>query len=144
MTGVEINFITRDSLKALELYKKIFDIEVVEKTDFEVGKNEVIFTLYGTRFHMLDENPAYGLLSPKEGTHNTIWYNVLVEDIKATWDKAMENNCTTIQPVTLMEDFGVSNAMFVDTYGYVWMLHQLHEVKSYDERIAAIKKMEEQ
>ena len=35
-----------DSLKALELYEKIFDIKRVEVSNFPKGENEVIFTLY--------------------------------------------------------------------------------------------------
>lgn len=31
--GTEIDFVVKNSLKALELYKEIFDIEVVEATD---------------------------------------------------------------------------------------------------------------
>lgn len=42
--------------------------------------------------------------------------------------------CTVIQPVTELTDFGVSNAAFSDTFGYVWMLHQMHRVVSYEER----------
>lgn len=60
--GTEIDFVLNDSLKALELYQTIFDeIQLIEATDYPRGNNEVIFTLYGTRFHMLDENTSLGL-----------------------------------------------------------------------------------
>ncbi|WP_417397380.1 hypothetical protein [Halobacillus campisalis] len=59
MVGVEIDMVVKDSLKALELYEEIFEIERVEVSDFPRGKNEVIFTLYGVHFHMLDENPEF-------------------------------------------------------------------------------------
>lgn len=60
--GTEIDFVLNDSLKALKLYQTIFDeIELIEATDYPRGNNEVIFSLYGTRFHMLDENPPLGL-----------------------------------------------------------------------------------
>ena len=59
MTGVEIDMVVTDSLKALELYEKIFEIERVEVSDFPKGENEVVFTLYGVRFHLLDENPNF-------------------------------------------------------------------------------------
>ena len=60
MTGVEIDMVVEDSLSALELYEKIFDVERVEVTTFPKGQNEAVFTLYGVRFHMLDENPDFG------------------------------------------------------------------------------------
>lgn len=68
--GVEFDFVVKDGKAALKQYKSIFDVEVVEETDFKTGNNEAVFTIYGTRFHMLDENPEYQLFAPKEGKHN--------------------------------------------------------------------------
>lgn len=135
MVGVEIDMVISDSLKALELYEKIFEIERVEVTDFPKGENEVVFTLYGVRFHMLDENPNFGLKAPEPDKPNTIWFNILVPDIKETFSKAISAGCTEIQPVTEMPDFGLSNAIFADTFGYQWMLHQIHKEVSFEERI---------
>ncbi|MBB6451406.1 PhnB protein [Geomicrobium halophilum] len=134
MVGVEIDMVVTDSLKALELYEKVFDIERVEVTDFPKGKNEVIFTLYGVRFHMLDENPEFHLIAPKPDDPKTIWTNVTVPDINETYTKAMDLGCTEVQPVTEIPDFGVSNAIFSDTFGYLWMLHQIHKEVSFEER----------
>lgn len=135
MVGVEIDMVVSDSLKALELYEKIFEIERVEVTDFPKGENEVVFTLYGVRFHMLDENPNFGLKAPEPDKPNTIWFNILVPDIKETFSKAISAGCTEIQPVTEMPDFGLSNAIFADTFGYQWMLHKIHKEVSFEERI---------
>lgn len=135
MVGVEINMVVKDSLAAYELYRRIFDIELVEKSDFPVGSNEVVFTLYGVRFHMLDENPDYHLFAPKADQSQSIWYNVLVEDINETFSKALGSGCQVIQEVTTMEAMGVSNAVFRDPFGFVWLLHQIHRVVSHEERI---------
>jgi len=136
MVGVEINMVVADSLKALELYEKIFDdIKRVEVTNFPKGENEVVFTLYGVRFHMLDENPKFGLVAPDPDKPNTIWFNILVPDIQETFSKAINVGCTEVQPVTEMPDYGVSNAIFTDVFGYQWMLQQIHKEVSYEERI---------
>jgi PhnB protein len=134
MVGVEIDMIVTDSLKALELYEKIFEIERVEVTDFAQGENEVIFSLYGVRFHMLDENPQFEMIAPKSGDPKPIWFNIMVPDIKKTYEKAMSEGCAEVQPVTEMPDYGVSNAMFSDTFGYLWMLHQVYKEVSFEER----------
>jgi len=134
MVGVEIDMVVTDSLKALELYEKIFNIERVEVTDFPKGVNEVIFTLYGVRFHMLDENLKFELRAPKPEDPKTIWFNILVPDINETFTKAINEGCTVVQAVTEMPDFGVSNAIFNDTFGYIWMLHQIHKEVSFEER----------
>ena len=134
VTGVEIDLVTSDSLKALELYEKIFEIERVEVTGFPKGENEVIFSLYGVRFHMLDENPEFQLIGPKTGDPKPIWFNIMVPDISATYSKAVSAGCTEIQPVTEIPDFGVSNAIFSDPFGHVWMLHQVHKEVSFEDR----------
>lgn len=133
--GVEIDFIVSDSLGALALYEKIFEVERVEVSDLPLGENEAVFTIYGTRFHMLDENPEFQLYAPKEGHAITQWINVSVPDIHATYAQAMEAGCTEVQPVVDLPDYGVSNASFMDPYGYHWMLHQIHEEVSHEERI---------
>lgn len=134
MVGVEIDMMVPDSIKALELYEAIFAVERVEVTAYERGLNEAIFTLFGTRFHLLDENPEYGLVAPKENEGKPMWINVLVPDIQAVYKKAIENGCTSFQPVTEMTEMGVSNAIFSDPFGFVWTLHQIHREVSFEER----------
>ena len=134
MVGVEIDMVVSDSLKALELYEKIFDIERIEVTDFAVGENEVVFTLYGARFHMLDENPGFEMIAPKPGDPKPIWFNIMVPDITKTYSQALDAGCTEVQPVTDIPDFGVSNAIFSDPFGHLWMLHQVHEEVGFEER----------
>lgn len=136
MVGVEIDMVVADSLEALELYEKIFDdIERVEVTDFSKGENEVVFTLYGVRFHLLDENPQFGLTAPDPEKPNPIWFNIAVPDIQETFSKAVRAGCTVVQPVTEVLDYGVSNAVFTDIFGYQWMLQQIYREVSYEERM---------
>lgn len=135
MVGVGIDFVVPNSLDALALYEKIFEVERVEVTNFDQVQNEAVFNIYGVRFHMLDENPQFGLKAPGEDGVQSIWFNVLVQDIKETYQKAMDAGCKEIQSVTKMEEFGISNAVFSDPYGYVWMLHQLHKVVSFEDRV---------
>ncbi len=134
MIGVEINLVVTDCLSALALYEKIFDIERVEVTDFSKGENEVIFSLYGTTFHMLDENPEFSLIAPQPDDPKSIWFNIMVPDINSTYDKAISEGCTEIQPMTELPDYGVSNAIFSCPFGHVWMLHQVHSEVSFEER----------
>ena len=134
MIGAEIDFVVSDSLKALKLYEKIFDLERIEVTDFPQGENEVVFSLYDVRFHMLDENPEFEMIAPKPGDPKPIWFNIMVPDIKKTFSKAIDEGCIQVQPVTEMKEMGVSNAIFIDPFGYLWMLHQVHKEVSFEER----------
>lgn len=136
MTGIELDMVVPDSLEALDLYEKIFDLERIEVTDFDKGQNEVIFSLYDFNIHMLDESPDIGLNAPSDNSLLPMWINVTVPDIEETFTKAMDAGCTDIQPITEVADFGISNAIFVDPYGYQWMLHQVHKEVSFEERNA--------
>jgi len=134
MIGAEIDMVVPDSLLAKELYEKIFDIKLLEVTDFSKGENEVVFLLYDVRFHLLDENPQFEMFAPKPGDPKPIWFNIMVPDINETFSKALNEGCTQVQQVTEMKDMGVSNAIFSDPFGYLWMLHQVHKEVSFEER----------
>ena len=135
ITGVEIDFVVKDSKVALEQYSSIFEVVIVEATDFKLGNNEAVFTIYGTRFHMLDENPKYQLFAPKEDSNQSFWFNIVVPNIQVVFDKAVATGATIIQPITKMEKMDISNAMFLDSFGYVWMLHEIHQEVSFEDRV---------
>jgi len=59
-------------------HAKVFEIERVEVTSFPKGENEVVFKLFGVRFHMLDENPKFDLKAPNPDELKSIWFNILV------------------------------------------------------------------
>lgn len=126
MTGTEIDFVVPDSILALDLYRKIFDVAVIEATDIKKGQNEAVFSIYGTRFHMLDENHEFHLFSPQPGAPVSVWFNIFVADINPVHDKAVSLGCAEIQSPAEMPEMGVSNSMFTDPFGYIWMLHQIH------------------
>ena len=135
MRDIEIDFVVKDSLAALKCYERLFDVERIEVTDLKTGENEVVFSIHGTKFHLLDENPAFHLKAPESGRPISMWINVTVPDIKGTYKKAIEAGCVEVQPVVELAGYSVSNASFMDPYGYHWMLHQVHEVVSREERL---------
>ena len=135
MRDIEIDFVVKDSLAALKCYERIFDVERIEVTDLKTGENEVVFSIHGTKFHLLDENPAFHLKAPESGRPISMWINVTVPDIKGTYKKAIEAGCVEVQPVVELAGYSVSKASFMDPYGYHWMLHQVHEVVSREERL---------
>lgn len=135
MTGVEIDFIVSDCLAALELYEGVFPIERIEVTALPKGQNEAVFLLFGVRFHMLDANAEYGMEAPGEGGVGPMWFNVMVPGIEETFAAAAAAGMTVVQPVTRIDEMGVSNAILADPFGYTWMLHELHEIVEFDDRV---------
>lgn len=133
MNTIELDMIVTDSLVALRTYRSVFDVAVIQETSFDPGLNEAIFSIYGLTIHLLDENPDYQLAAPKENQIFPFWINVTVSDINITFNKALNAGFTEIQPITNIPDFGVSNAVLQDPFGYQWMLHEVHEEKSQEE-----------
>ncbi len=127
MRNVEIDFVVKDCKKAIDLYTKIFDVEIIQVTELERGLNEAIFEIYGVRFHMLDENPDYMLIAPKENEGRPVWFNITVEDIKKTFENAISLGCNVISPITEIPTHNAFNAMFSDEFGYIWLLHEMKE-----------------
>ena len=143
MIGLEIDMVVTDSLAAFVLYKTVFDAQEIEITSLPKGLNEVVYTMFNTRFHLLDENTEYGLHAPKEEQTQSMWCNLVIEDIVQTVQKAEETGFHIIQPVTHVEDYGVMNAIIADPFGYVWMLHQIVKELSFKERNRIMKNMSE-
>ena len=125
MIGLEIDMVVTDSLAAFALYKAVFNAQEIEITSLPKGLNEVVCTMFDTRFHLLDENHEYGLYAPKEKQTQSMWCNLVLENIVGTIQKAEEAGFRVIQPVTHITDYGVMNAIIADPFGYVWMFHQL-------------------
>jgi uncharacterized glyoxalase superfamily protein PhnB len=134
VAGVEIDVVVTDCIEALKLYQSVFDLDHIGATAYSQGLNEAMFSMYGTHFHMLDENPEAHLIAPKPGDPKPMWINVIVPDIRETYGKAIAAGCEEIQEPINMEPLGVTNAMFSDVYGYIWMLHEIHREISFEER----------
>ena len=49
-----------------------------------------------------------------------------VSNIEETFSRAIDSGCTQIQAITYLPDHGMSNAMFKDCFGYIWLLHEIH------------------
>lgn len=124
MKSIEINFVVSDCKKAVLLYEKIFDIKLINLTNLEKGLNEAVFSLHGLDIHILDENPEYMLLAPKENEGVPMWINVTVENIVETFDNAIVNGCTIIKAISEVKP-NLYNAMFKDEFGYIWLLHEV-------------------
>jgi len=140
ITGVEINMVVKDSIMALKFYEKIFDVERIEVSDFGPQGSEAVFTIYGTRFHLLNENHNFHLYAPQEGQPQSMWLNVAVPNITTTYEAAMDAGCKEIFAINDMPDFGLKNAMFADPFGYGWMLHQIDRIVSHEERMAILSR----
>lgn len=131
-SGLAIAYVVQDLPAALTSYANIFPIKHLSQAN---DHSEAVFSLFETRFQLIAENPDEGLYSPGEGEGMPFWFNLVVPDLQTVWEKAMAIDCQTIQAPIHMEQMGITNAMFADSEGYVWMLHEIHEVVSFEDRV---------
>ena len=75
----------------------------------------MVFNILGVQFHMLDENKEYGLYAP-QNKQNSMWCNLLFEDIENIFNKCKEKGFSVIQPLTELKEFGVINAMYLTLF----------------------------
>ena len=134
MRDVEIDIVVPSSIEALALYKQIFDIEIDRETKFDSESKEVFFKMYGVCFHLLDEDPEQSLFAPKKADSKPIWINVTVPNIEEVYTRAMDAESIEVQGITLLEAFGLRNAVFMDRLGYKWMLHQKNREVCFEDK----------
>ncbi len=74
--------IVTDRLATLKLNESIFEVEPIAIADFQKELNEVIFDIYGMRFHILNENRKFQMFAPEENDSNPICFNIVVSELK--------------------------------------------------------------
>jgi PhnB protein len=121
---LEIDMVVEDALGAAEFYKDLFNAKILSKTDLDKNSNEAMVIIAGTEIRILNENKDYNLFAPSKDMNSAMWINLFVDDIESLFKKAIDMDCTSIQPVTKFEEVKVKNAVFSDKYNHVWVLNQ--------------------
>lgn len=120
---LEINMVVKDAKESAELYKELFDADILSKTDLEKETNEIIMRIGGVEIRVLNENKDFGLIAPTKGTVSSMWVNLIVDDIEALIKRATELNSHIISPITKFENNAI-NAVFSDKYNHTWVINQ--------------------
>jgi PhnB protein len=105
---------------AIEFYKKAFG--AVENLrllmpDGVIAHAEIM--IEGTLIMMAEENPDWGTRSPLSLGGSPVTLSIYVEDVDASFSKAIEAGATMVMPVK-DEFYGDRIGQVVDPYGYKW------------------------
>jgi PhnB protein len=108
--------------QAIEFYKSILGAEErmsMPGPDGKVGHAEL--TLGDSVIMLADEFPDMGALSPKSVGGSPVALHVYVEDVDATFEKAIKAGATVLRAV---EDkfYGDRGGEFEDPYGHRWSI----------------------
>ncbi len=121
--SVTPSFSFKDSLKALEFYKKAFSAKILEVFPNLNGPGimHAVMEIGNSRMMMGDEMPNQSCKSAESLGASPISLFLYVEDCDATFKQAVEAGCKVTMP--LMDMFWGDRAGNVqDPFGYTWMI----------------------
>lgn len=121
---LEINMVVKDARESADYYESLFGATIISKTDLDSELNETNMEIGGVDIKVLNENKDYGLIAPTSGSVSSMWINLIVDDINAVCDKAVELGCNMISPVTEFPEMKAINAVFSDRYNHTWVINQ--------------------
>ena len=121
---LEINMVVKDARESADYYSSLFGATILSKTDLDSDINETIMELGGVEIRVFNENKDPGLVALTSESVSSVWINLIVDDIKATGDKAVKLECNMISPITEFPDVKAINAVFSDRYNHTWVINQ--------------------
>ncbi|MBO0827345.1 MAG: VOC family protein [Streptosporangiales bacterium] len=114
--------VVTDGANAIEFYQRVFDAEVVSRNDMPDGSVAHAEIRIGDSILQLsDPNPEYGLVSP--GTDDAVSASLAlyVEDVDATFAKAVDAGATVREPPQTFVT-GDRFGSILDPYGRRWAI----------------------
>lgn len=134
MSELTLNLVVSSALEALEYYEVVFGGERLEVYDFPESNayNEANLKVGGVKLRLIDENPEFECYPPKVDEVDSIWLQIMVEDVEGCLAKAVELGGTLEQAI--QEFMGTLNGQFKDPFGYTWTVNKIIREVSYQER----------
>ncbi|WP_262695678.1 VOC family protein [Kordiimonas aquimaris] len=121
--SVTPSLIVRDAANAIAFYADVFGATELSRTYGMDGITILTAALKvgDSIIHISDEMPLYGIVSPTSigGTASAL--QVYVEDVDATWERAVAALSVVLLP---LEDayWGERTGKLIDPYGHVWTI----------------------
>lgn len=112
----------RDTVAALDFYRRAFGAELVMKLDMPGGKIAHAEVRIGDSIIMMsEENEEWGNKSPQSLGGSPMFLMIYVPDVDAAFTKALSAGATQVRPV---EDqfYGDRTGTLKDPFGYQWTI----------------------
>jgi PhnB protein len=112
--------VVRDAAKAIDFYKEAFGAEELLRMPAPGGKIGHAELKMGDAHVMLsDEWPETGAVAPKKGERPPVSILLYVDDVDATFEKAVKAGAKAIRPVE-NQFYGDRSGQIEDPAGHVW------------------------
>ncbi len=131
-----VNIIASDAIKACDLYKHVFDGVVGDIYEFpkRPQSNEANISIGNLHLRIIDENTDFECFSPKNNKTSPMWFQIDVKNIDVTCKKALDSGMKI--NTDIQEHLGQKFIEVIDEYGYTWVISQIINEVSYEERMA--------
>jgi PhnB protein len=112
----------KSGIKDISFYSKAFDAVELRRFSNEDGSIHVAeLSIHGRLFHVHEEKPTGGHLSPEDAKGTTVLVGLFVPDVDAVMEKAVAAGATVLSPATSYE-YGYRQADIKDPFGHHWLI----------------------
>lgn len=121
-----IDCVVKDAIKAYQTYATVFETRLIEssKNLSNLSFNEVIFEIEDMQFHLFDANPQMGWQVPDSNAVQSMWFNIVVNDANALFERAISAEFEVVVPLMKDEELGIWNGVVKDPFHYSWVIEQ--------------------
>ena len=108
--------------RALDYYKQAFGASELFRMDAPGGKiGHAEIQIGDSRVMLSDENPAWGAKAPTPGVSPPVQLMIYVEDVDATFKRALAAGAKETQPIK-NQFYGDRSGTLTDPFGHVWTI----------------------
>jgi PhnB protein len=124
---------TKGAARAIEFYHQAFGAaETYRMVDDQGRIGHAELDIDGIVLMLADEHPEYGILSPETVGGTGLGLTLPVDDVDATYERALDVGATGLRPPA-DQFYGERSATLTDPFGHRWTLTQPVEELSLDE-----------
>ena len=118
-------YVGKNGAEAVEFYKKAFDAIELRRWSNDDGTVHVSeLEIGGAMFHIHEEKPGAGQLSPGLCGGVTAIMGLMVPDPDAVMTKALAAGATELSPMQDY-DYGYRQGDVKDPFGHLWMIEKI-------------------
>ncbi|WP_125567260.1 VOC family protein [Companilactobacillus insicii] len=121
--GIELDMVVSDALTSVKTFEKVFKVEILEIQSTVKENDTVLVDMEGMHIHFLSKNEEVGFKTPTS-TPESMWVNVIVDDIERTKDAAVDAGLELIIPITKESYEGMLYMLLKDRDNYQWMVYE--------------------
>lgn len=121
-----IDCVVKDAIKVYQTYANVFETRLIESSKNlpNLSFNEVIFEIEDMQFHLFDANPQMGWQVPDPNAVQSMWFNIVVNDAHALFERAISAGFEVVVPLMKDEELGIWNSVVKDPFNYSWVIEQ--------------------